>query len=218
MQQSLKFIFWSAVIFFALALVWVAAQYFNFDQQHHFLQMKPFMLNNPIWVTAFYVHLAFGILAVLSGLPLFFERLIAFRSRLHKNLGKTYILAILFFTGPTGFYLSFQAEGGLIATVGFLIMSFLWMFITYKAFWWIAVKKDIDRHVKWMIRSYCFTLSGVTLRVFTPIAMNYLDWDAELTLKLAAFLPWIINLSIGELIILIRKQRLKQLTNQLVKE
>ena len=169
------------------------------------------MLSNPIWLAAFYVHLAFGIVSVLSGLPLFFQKLIPFSSGLHKKVGKIYVLAILFLTGPTGFYLSFQAEGGWVATIGFLLMSMIWMFFTYKAFWWIAVQKNIAKHYKWMIRSYCFTLSGVTLRVFTPIAMHYIDMDAALTLKVAAFLPWIINIVIGELIIFVNRHSIHAL-------
>lgn len=208
----MKIFFYLLVVFFALALVTVAVQYFSFDQQHHFLQMKGRMLHNPIWLTAFYVHLAFGVVAVLSGLPLFFNRLIAFRSKLHKNLGKLYVISILFLTGPTGFYLSFQAEGGWIATIGFLIMSFLWMLITYIAFKKIVVDKDIVGHNKWMIRSYCFTLSGVTLRIFTPLAMYYWEWNEMTVLHLAAFLPWIINLMIGECILIINQKNIHTLS------
>lgn len=166
------------------------------------------MISNKIWLTAFYIHLAFGIVAVVSGIVLFFNKIVPFKSKWHKWLGKMYVIAILFFTGPTGFYLSFQAEGGAVATVGFLFMSFFWMYLTYRAFVEIAVKKNIHGHYKWMIRSYCFTLSGVTLRLLTPFGTNVLDLDPYLNFQLVAFLPWMINLVIGEIIIAINREKI----------
>ena len=123
MRFSVVVIFWSVTIFLALCLVTISAGYFNFDLQHHFLMSKQDLIHNSIWLGNFYVHLFAGILAVLSGLFLFFNKLIPFKSKLHKGLGRTYVFAILFLSGPTGFYLSFFAEGGPAASVGFLLMS-----------------------------------------------------------------------------------------------
>lgn len=151
---------------------------------------------------------AFGLVAVLSGIVLFFNKVIPFTSKWHKNLGKTYVLSILFFTGPTGLYLSFQAEGGWVASIGFILMSTFWMLLTYKAFVEIAIKKNVNSHYKWMIRSYCFTLSGVTLRLMTPFGTNFLELDPYVNFQMVAFAPWMINLAIGELIILFNREKI----------
>ena len=201
MKKVLILIWWLVVIVLAGNLVYIAAQYFSFNEQHHFLKIKEIYIGNPIWKFAFYTHLTFGITAVLAGLPLFFEKLISFKSKIHKNLGKIYVFSILFLTGPTGLYLAFTAEGGPFATIGFILMSGLWMFITYKAFAKIAIEKNVESHYKWMIRSYCFTLSGITLRIMTPLCNNVLEIDPQTTYLITAFLPWMINLICGEIIV-----------------
>lgn len=210
MRFSLIVIFWSITIFLALCLVTISAGYFNFDLQHHFLMSKQDLIHNSIWLSNFYIHLFAGILAVLSGLLLFFNKLIPFKSKLHKGLGRTYVFAILFLSGPTGFYLSFFAEGGPAASVGFLLMSSAWMFITYNAVDKI-IKGDLEGHYKWMIRSYCFTLSGVTLRIMTPLGISLFDFDYQTNFIVTAYVPWIFNMLIAELILLYNSKLKREL-------
>lgn len=194
--------------FLAACLVVIAALYFSFDTDYNFLLSKQEMLDNPIWLTSFYIHLAFGIISVIAGFILFFNRLVRFTSKLHKQIGKLYIISILFLTGPTGFYLSFYAEGGALASIGFIMMSFFWMYLTYMAFAKI-IKGDIQSHYKWMIRSYCFTLSGITLRLFTPIGVQIFGLDYETNFIFSAYIPWMLNLAIGELLIYLNRKSIK---------
>lgn len=201
MKKALKIVWFALVILLASNLVFIAAQYFTFDKQHNFLKIKEVYIGNPIWKFSFYTHLTFGITAVITGLPLFFDKLIKFKSKIHKNLGKIYVFSILFLTGPTGLYLALTAEGGPRASIGFIIMSSLWMLITYRAFSKISLDRDVEGHYKWMIRSYCFTLSGITLRIMTPFCNNVLELDPETTYLITAYLPWIINLILGEIIV-----------------
>lgn len=158
------------------------------------------MLPNRFWLICFYLHLAAGITAVLSGFPLFFERLISTTSKTHRLMGRTYVISVMMISGPTGFYLAFFSEGGFLASIGFILMSLIWMLITY-----VALKKiiegDHNAHRKWMIRSYCFTLSGVTLRLYTPFGASVLGLDYDTNFIISSYLPWLINLFIGECII-----------------
>ena len=210
----LSVIWWILVIGLAFNLVWIALQYFSFKEDYNFLKIKEVYIGNPVWKASFYIHLTFGITAVLSGLPLFFERLISFKSKVHKNLGKIYVFSILFLTGPTGLYLAFTAEGGPLATIGFLFMSSIWMYLTYKAFIKIAVDKNVESHYKWMIRSFCFTLSGITLRIMTPLCNDFFQLDPKLTYLLTAYLPWMINLVIGEILVYYSKNPLILISNE----
>lgn len=163
------------------------------------------MLVNKLWLLFFYIHLLFGVIATLTGLILFFPRLIAFKSKLHRLLGKTYVIAILFFTGPTGLYLSFFAEGGQWASLGFIMMSIAWMLPTYIAFKKIT-QKDIKGHYRWMIRSYCMTLSGVTLRIMTPIGSLFVGLEEDTNFIISSFV-WIFNIILGELILLTNQKQ-----------
>lgn len=202
---------WFVVIFLALCLAGIALSYFDFDLTKHFLGSKQEMVGNGIWLGAFYLHLLFGSIATLVAIPLFFSKLIPFKATLHKHLGKLYIGAILFVSGPTGLYLSFFAEGGQFATIGFILMSMAWMIPTYVAFQRI-IQGDLQGHYNWIIRSYSMTLSGITLRLLTPIGSRYFEFDYETNFILSAYVPWIIHLLLGELLVLLNKKRFHQLT------
>jgi len=208
MSKVIKYIGWLIVVFFAGCLVIIALSYFSFDLNFHFLRSKQDLLSNMFWLVSFYLHLLFGVVAIFSGIPLFFNRLIPFKSTLHRILGKVYVLSILLITGPTGFYLSFFAEGGIYATIGFLLMTLAWMTPTYFAFKF-AVEKKIEAHYLWMIRSLALTLSGVTLRLLTPIGSHILELDEESNFIVTAYLSWMINWGIAEIIILRVRNRLK---------
>lgn len=191
----------------ALLLVIIAASYFHFDTDYHFLQAKKQFLQNRLWLSTFYVHLASGIVAVLSGFPLFFEKIVKFRSKSHRVLGKIYVLSILILSGPTGFYLAFFTEDGPLASVGFILMSTIWMMITFIAVNY-AVTENLQQHRVWMIRSYFFTLSGVTLRLYTPFGSSVLGLEYDLNFIISSFLPWIFNLCLAELVIFNVKEKM----------
>jgi Predicted membrane protein (DUF2306) len=198
-------------IFLALCLAGIALSYFDFDLTKHFLGSKQEMVGNGIWLGAFYVHLLFGAIATLVAIPLFFSKLIPFKATLHKQLGKLYIGSILFVSGPTGLYLAFFAEGGQLATIGFILMAMAWMITTYIAFQRI-IQGDLQGHYNWMIRSYSMTLSGITLRILTPIGSRYFELDYDTNFILSAYIPWIFNLLLGELLVALNKKRFDQLT------
>lgn len=214
MQLSFKkFLFglsWLMIITLALCLAGISLAYFDFDTGKDFLAAKQDMLNNIVWVVAFYLHLLAGAIATIAGIPLFFSKLIPFKSSTHKGLGKTYILAILLFGGPSGLYLSFFAEGGFWASIGFMLMSVIWMAPTYMAYH-CAVNGRIKEHYQWVIRSYCITLSGVTLRLLTPIGATVIGFDEQTNFILSAFIPWILHVIIGEVLVKLNNKKVQQL-------
>ncbi len=209
MRNLIFYSLWLMVIYFALYLSAIALSYFSFDMNFGFLKAKQDMLSNKLWVVFFFVHLFFGATATMTGWPLFFKRLVAFKSDWHKRIGKVYIYSILLFTGPTGVYLSFFAEGGHWATVGFLLMSMAWMFPTYMAFYFI-INKNLKQHYRWIIRSYCMTLSGVTLRLFMPFGAKVVQWEEETTFIISSYV-FILNIILGEIILLFNKKQQENL-------
>lgn len=126
---------------------------------------------------------------------------------LHKVLGRIYAYGILGFAGPTGLIMAFYAEGGTSSTIAFLIMGTLWMLTTFLAIKAI-INKDIVGHQKWMYRSFALSAAAVTLRLLVPI-MSITHWfDEQFIIVSTAWLSWMINLGIAELII-IQKFHLK---------
>lgn len=206
MKKLIIYILGITVVVLAIMLVAIAMSYFTFDSDYHFLKSKQHMLSNNIWKVSFYTHLLFGSIAILAGTPLFIKKLIRFKSKLHKTLGKIYIVSILFITGPTGLYLAFYAEGGSWASLGFVLMSFAWMIPTYIAYKKIR-EKDFVGHYRWIIRSYCMTLSGVTLRIMTPIGSHLIEFDYDTNFIFTSYACWIFNILLGELILLSLKKK-----------
>lgn len=211
MRNIIFYVLWLVVIFFAFYLSSIALSYFVFDLNYGFLKAKQHLIHNKLWLVFFFVHLFFGALATLTGWPLFFSKLIPFKSVWHKRAGKLYIYSILLFTGPTGLYLAFFAEGGKWATLGFLLMSFAWMFPTYMALYTI-INKNLIGHYRWIIRSYCMTLSGVTLRLFMPFGARIVQWEEETTFIISSYV-FILNIILGEIILLLNKKQQDNLVN-----
>jgi len=209
MKNLIFYTLWLIVIFFALYLASIALSYFSFDMNYGFLKAKQDMLSNKLWIVFFFVHLFFGAIATSIGWVLFFKKLVHFKSAWHKRIGKVYIYSILLFTGPTGLYLAFFAEGGKWATLGFVLMSVAWMLPTYMAFYFI-MNKNLKEHYRWIIRSYCMTLSGVTLRLFMPFGARVVEWDEETTFVLSSYI-WIFNVILGEIILLCNKKQQENL-------
>lgn len=203
------FVGWFVVSVFVLCFTGIALSYFSFDLQHHFLQAKQEFISDAVWLTAFYMHLFFGTLAILTGLLLFMPKIIAYRSGLHRKLGRLYILSILVFSAPTGLYLAFFAEGGPWGTLGYILMTTVWALPTYIAFVKI-IRGDVAGHYNWMIRSYCIGLSGITLRLLTPVGSHYMGFDYETNFILSAYVPWILHVFLAEALVYMNRNKVKQ--------
>ncbi|MBD3636672.1 MAG: DUF2306 domain-containing protein [Crocinitomicaceae bacterium] len=209
MPQTLKYIPWLVMTFFASFLFVITARYLSFESDINFLLVKQDIVFDTVWRPTFYLHVISGMLVILIG-P--FQLLKKFRNKylnLHRKLGKIYAYGILLVAAPTGFIMAFYAEGGYWSTVSFIIMSVLWFYTTLMAV--IKVKnKEIIEHKKWMYRSYALSFAAVTLRLLVPlmslpVISKYLgstpDERDYVIIVATAWLSWIINLVFVELLI-----------------
>ena len=119
----------------------------------------------------------------------------------HRYLGYIYVVSVIGLAAPTGLYMSFFAEGGFYASVGFLLMGFFWLLSTSLAIRY-AVLKDIQAHEKWIYRSYAVSLSAVTLRLLVPALSLWTNLDVNFIIVFTAYASWLINLGITELLFL----------------
>jgi len=93
----------------------------------------------------------------------------------------------VFFSGFAGLIVAQFAMGGWITSVGFSVLSFLWLFTTIKAISSIRLG-DISNHKKWMFLSYALTFSAITQRTLLLIPL----WTETLFMpiyQLSAWLP-----------------------------
>lgn len=191
---------WLGIAAASCLLFYTTALYFSFCTDCNFLIVKRDLIDNGFWMTAFYIHITGGMLALATG-PMQFVP--AFRNRFlraHRSLGKVYLGSILFIGAPSGLFMAFYAEGGLLGSIGFTLMALLWMGSTWMAFETIQ-KRDIAGHRAWMTRSYALTLAAITLRIWVPVASDYLHLAPDLVDTCSAWISWIPNLIVAEILI-----------------
>jgi uncharacterized membrane protein len=216
MKSLVFYLLWLALLFGACLMFYSGEYFFDFfrffedkstdfndlwmRRDIDFWMMKKDKVHDEIWAASLYLHVIGSLSAILIG-P--FQFLPTFRNRFlktHRLLGKIYISAIMWLGVPTGMYMAFYANGGFWASVGFGILSLLWLFSTYFAYSYIK-KQDISAHKNWMIRSYAVTFAAVTLRLWTGILPHDFGLDLHTTIVAAAWLSWIPNLIAAEIII-----------------
>jgi uncharacterized membrane protein len=185
---------------FSFLLFGITFMYWNFKPDVNFLLTKQDLVDHPIWRPAFYIHIFGGMLAIVLG-PLNFIKYIRRKNlNLHRVLGKTYAGAILFIAAPTGLYMAFYANGGILSSIGFILMSILWFYTTFMAVNTIR-KKQVNEHVKWMVRSYAMTFAAVTLRLWVPFLSLVAEMDHLKVIIITAWISWLFNLMAAEFIL-----------------
>lgn len=157
------------------------------------------LLADNLYQIPFYIHIIFGGIALLIGWPQFNKHWRNKYLNLHRNLGKGYMVTVLI-SGSTGWLIAANASGGTVSKIGFLTLAVLWLYTTLKGYLSI-VKKKVAAHEKWMIRSYALCFAAVTLRLWIPIFMMLLGFEFLEAYKIIAWLAWVPNLIVAEIII-----------------
>lgn len=216
MTQTVQSISWLIMTLLASFLFIITAEYLTFESDVNFLLVKQDIVFDSVWRPTFYLHVISGMIVILVGPFQFLKNLRNKNLKLHKVLGKIYAYGVLLVAAPTGLIMAFYAEGGLLSTTAFLVMSLLWFATTIMAI--IKIKKrDIEAHKKWMYRSYALSFAAVTLRLLVPLMSIYTTWGEEFIIISTAWLSWMINLAVVEVLILYtfgpRKSLQKSQTN-----
>lgn len=199
------------ILYTIYLLVLLSVPYFSFIPDIEFLKTKQLIYHIKVWRVSFYLHVFSSTLIILSGLFQFNRYIIYKKPKTHKVLGYIYIFVTLVVSGPSAFIMSFYANGGILAQISFLLLTIIWILSTAISFYSI-LKRKIEIHGNWMLRSYALTLSAVTLRFYAYLfdVFNIPIRPTE-TYILLTWMSWIPNLLIAE--ILIRKGYIKNLLN-----
>lgn len=201
--------------FFAIGVGLYPLTYFLADvSSKGIITSKPPELQASLfWNLCFFAHVGLGGIALLSGWSQFFKNIRNKYLKLHRGLGMVYVLAVLL-SGLSSLYIAYYTAGGMVAILGFEALGLLWLFTTAKAYQAIKAKK-LDAHENWMIRSYALTFAAVTLRLWLPLFMGIFHMPFVEAYQIIAWLCWVPNLMVAELII--RKQYAKKKPMILVK-
>lgn len=205
LKYGLQVLLLILLAFFSFLMLKLSLPYTAMRSDVDFLQTKQNIYHIDYWRRSFYVHVFTSIFVLLAGLTQFNKSLQKKYKRIHRFIGYIYVLLVVFITGPAAFMMGLHANGGLPARSSFTLLAFLWVLFTAFA-WWYATRRKFVQHRAFMIRSYALTLSAIMLRLYT-IGFEYLNLDAkpvEIYIT-TAWLSWVPNLIIAEMIINYRK-------------
>lgn len=108
-------------------LVWVgvgmmvvaSVSYVELGSEHPFFLEKLPLAQPKLWLGALYVHVPSALFALPACLVLLSHRIRRSVPRFHRWLGRLTGALVLLAVVPTGLYLAFFAQGGLVTTLGF---------------------------------------------------------------------------------------------------
>lgn len=202
--RFIKLLFFAVFTYLCWLMLRICFSYFPWSSIQGFLRLKQDVVDYPLWQWTFKIHVATSALVLLAGFTQFTPTLRNHYPIWHRRFGWLYIITVLALAAPSGFVLALYAAGGTMTQICFVMLTVAWVISTL-----LALRYAINRrwllHRDWMIRSFALSLSALSLRSwkvllyqFTP----YADWlTPKLIYQMEAWLGWVVNLIIAELII-----------------
>ncbi|WP_400078438.1 DUF2306 domain-containing protein [Winogradskyella sp. R77965] len=173
--------------------------YFVIDRRFGLLGSKTTeILSDTFWNISFYGHIVLGGLALFIGWLQFNKKLRLKNIKLHKRIGKVYVISALI-SGICGFYIAFYATGGLVSQLGFMSLALIWLYTTIQGFRF-ARKGQIVKHQYIMIYSYAACFAAVTLRIWLPILGEIFGAFIP-AYRIVAWLCWVPNIIVAFFIV-----------------
>lgn len=180
--------------------------YFLIDRHFGLLASKnQVLLNDQLWNFSFYGHIILGGIALLIGWAQFSTKLRKRRIKLHKNIGKVYIISVLI-SSTCGIYIAQFATGGISNIIGFTLSGLVWLITTVLAYKSI-INGKIQSHQNFMIYSYAVCFSAVTLRIWLPL-LTTIKGEFLSAYLIVGWLSWVPNLFVAYFIINRKERRL----------
>jgi len=143
------------------------------------------------------IHAALAATALIVGPFQFLPRLRTRWPKVHRTIGKIYVVACLA-GAPAGFILAMGSDAGPIARSGFMTLAVLWFAVTAYAFQ-LATQGRIVLHRRWMIRSFALTFAAVTLRLYLPIPPMFMHMSFIEGYRVISWFSWTSNLLVAEI-------------------
>ena len=149
------------------------------------------------------MHIAGGMIALLTGPGQLWLGLNQKRLPLHRRLGMAYMASVAV-SSIAAFYLAAHTDLGWVFGAGLTGLAVAWIVTTGLAF--VAIRRGlIHQHQEWMIRSYVVTFAFVTFRIFAGVAQATGVGTLQEQLAAASWFCWAVPLLITEAILQGRK-------------
>lgn len=197
---------WIAFVLTAIVVGLYPLIYYFFDMHDKgLLASKQYLIHQPVWHTLFYIHITAGGFVLLTGWSQFNNSIRHKYPHSHRWMGRIYITAV-FLSSCAGLYMAFFANGGLISEMGFVALALWWLITNTIAF--LSIRHGhLISHIQWMTRNYALTFAAVTLRMFLPFMTNILKIDAGVAYHVIAWLSWVPNIVIAEVLLYHKRKK-----------
>ncbi|WP_020591359.1 DUF2306 domain-containing protein [Kiloniella laminariae] len=162
------------------------------------------MVNLSASKPVFLSHVFGGLTALLLGPWQFVGEIRNRWPRLHRWIGRSYVLAVAV-SGACGFWVAWSTASGIIAALGFAAMAQIWLYVTWRGYL-SARSGQFDQHRQWMVRSFAVTMAAISLRLglcLVPV-LGLRELPVYIFMSWAC---WIINLLLAECYLRSRKGR-----------
>ncbi|MEU7913034.1 DUF2306 domain-containing protein [Microbispora bryophytorum] len=162
-------------------------------------------------------HIGTAAVALVLGSLQFMLRVRA-RRRIHRTLGRVYLLAGVLPSAVATIPVALWSDR-LMTQVGLTTAAVLWLItggLAYRA----ARRRDFDSHRNWMMRNYALTFLAVTARVLVPLLLlvqlpfrgadpGSMGELATSLIPIGQTLGWVVNLVVVETVIRRRRDLLE---------
>ncbi|WP_433073463.1 DUF2306 domain-containing protein [Dactylosporangium sp. CA-052675] len=161
------------------------------------------------------VHVFTAAVALVAG-PLQFMAAVRARRRLHRAIGRVYLLAGVLPSAVTAVAVAIWS-GRPVTQAGLSTAAVLWLVtgaLAYRA----ARRRDFAAHRAWMLRNYALTFLAVTSRLLVPLLLlaqipfggagaGEIGERAPSMIPIGQTLGWVVNLLAVELLVVRRPRR-----------
>ncbi|SDL63060.1 Uncharacterized membrane protein [Glycomyces sambucus] len=111
------------------------------------------------------VHAATAGIALLVGPFQFFASIRDNHPKVHRTLGRVYLLAGVLPGSLTGIVVAVLTTAGPIPLVTFVLLDVFWFYSALRAYRAVRAR-DFATHRRWMMRNFAATFAAVNLRVY----------------------------------------------------
>lgn len=121
--------------------------------------------NVPFHLPFLIVHATTAGIALLIGPFQFFGSIRRRHPKIHRLIGRTYLLAGILPGALSGIVVAVLTTAGPVAVISFVVLDIVWLYSAWRAY--RAVRsRDFAEHERWMHRNMALTFAAVTLRIY----------------------------------------------------
>lgn len=196
---------WTIVWGLALYFIYTnALRYFNPSFAVYTPEFKPYA---PFIVA----HVAGGMIALLIGPFQFFPAIRKKYARLHRTIGRVYLISVLISVVSATYLAVFDnllRKKEFMFATGTLGMALAW-FITGSMAFWAIKRRNFSQHQEWMVRSYVLTANFIIFRLifYGLLGLDNFPFKEDIG-GFTAWAGWSLPLLIAEFALQARKMSL----------